>query len=352
MELTIGCDPELFIKDRKTGKLISAHGLFPGDKKNPHKVECGAVQVDGMAAEYNIDPVNNAGEFVLNNLIVLRELRDLIRERNPDLDFEFVFNPVADFGKEYIDAQPDEAKILGCEPDYNAWEDGKENPTPDMEMPFRTASGHIHLGWGKDFDISDEEHIEACCMMSKQLDSYIGMWCMSFEGKDGKKRRELYGKAGAFRPKSYGVEYRTMSNVWLSKIYYMSYVYALAKDGFDSLIGGYRMYESDGGRARKKIDDHDAQWYNDYYEPVSTNLRYSNKFMKEDVTVDNLDELIKETRNYYGIYPDVELIPAPVNDPDEAPQAEWVVFDDVDDLDEDEWDILLDLYEGAMDDVG
>jgi hypothetical protein len=31
-----------------------------------------------------------------------------------------------------------------------------------------------------------------------------------------KKRRLLYGKAGCFRPKPYGMEYRTLSNAWLN----------------------------------------------------------------------------------------------------------------------------------------
>jgi len=53
-QILVGCDPEYFVK--KNGIFQSAHGLIMGDKKNPQKVRNGAVQVDGMAVEFNIDP--------------------------------------------------------------------------------------------------------------------------------------------------------------------------------------------------------------------------------------------------------------------------------------------------------
>lgn len=271
MELKIGADPELFIRNKKDGKLISADGLFEGTKENPYPVYCGAVQVDGMAAEYNIIPASNRNMFIAHNVIVLNELRKIIKRNNPTLDFEFVFNPVADFGAEYIAEQREEARRLGCTPDFNAYNGGIPNPTPDAEMPFRTASGHVHLGWGKDYDINDPEHIEACCMMVKQLDCFL-MGSLTIEGKDGKRRRELYGKAGAFRPKSYGVEYRVPSNTWLSNTAYMSKIFLNAKDAFDQLIAGIPSYENNGNgtgsywygvgpNAERMINEHDLKDY-------------------------------------------------------------------------------------------
>lgn len=239
MKLKIGADPELWIYDNKLGKIISAHGLFPGTKEDPYIVEHGAIQVDGMAAEYNILPAENADQFVLYNLSVLRSLRDEISKRNPKLDFDFVFSPVAEFGAEYINQQPDEARILGCSPDFNAWKDGEANPTPDAELPFRTASGHIHLGWDEDLDVGDPEHIEACCMMAKALDLPVAGRLLEIEGEAGQKRRELYGKAGAFRPKPYGMEYRTLSNCWLGNTDLMRQVYLHTQQAFTDLLDGY-----------------------------------------------------------------------------------------------------------------
>lgn len=228
MELRIGADPEFFLK--KEGKFVSAYGLIEGTKKNPQKVKGGAVQVDGMALEFNIDPVTNAADFMTNVQTVLGELRKMV-----PAEYEFAFVPVADFDPAYIADQPEEARILGCEPDFNAYT-GKANPQPDAAKSFRTASGHIHLGWSENEDIKNPEHIDACQMMVKQLDCTLGLASVVIDWDT--RRRELYGKAGAYRPKSYGVEYRTMSNFWLRSAELQEYVFKAAKGSFNNLIKG------------------------------------------------------------------------------------------------------------------
>lgn len=204
---TFGCDPEVFIK--KNGKPASAYGLIPGDKANPHKTPGGAIQVDGMAAEFNIDPVPDYN-FELFNERVIQQIKE-IRARVPGYNLNV--SPVQDFGEEFLAAQPDEAKELGCDPDYNAYT-LKPNPRPDGDRPFRTGAGHVHIGWGADIPVDNEEHIEICANFVKIMDATLGMF-MTMIDRDP-RRRELYGKAGAFRPKPYGVEYRTPSNVWIT----------------------------------------------------------------------------------------------------------------------------------------
>lgn len=236
MEFKIGCDPELFLK--KDGKFVSAYGLIKGTKEEPLKVDGGAVQVDGMALEFNIDPASTAEEFSTNINNVIAQLRAMVPP-----EYEFVFSPVAEFGTNYIKEQPELASRLGCEPDFNAWKGGKANPVPDASKSFRTASGHIHIGWTENQDINDPEHIDACCMMVKQLDAILGISSLLWD-KD-KTRRELYGKAGAFRPKSYGVEYRVLSNAWLIEPWMIDFVYRGTKYAFDKLLNGQQFFKDD-----------------------------------------------------------------------------------------------------------
>lgn len=204
-----GCDPELFVSD-PNGRPVSAEGLLPGTKDNPYKVDFGAVQVDGMAAEFNTDPAHTFEEFNHNIVNVIRQLKGML-----PTGYKLLPVPSIVFDKEVWDLAPENAKELGCSPDFNAWT-GSVNPPPhDPDNPMlRTASGHLHIGWTDEESTSDLQHVMNCRDLVKQLDWYLGGWSLKMDPDP--TRRRLYGQAGACRYKPYGVEYRVLSNFWLS----------------------------------------------------------------------------------------------------------------------------------------
>lgn len=226
-QILVGCDPEVFV--RKNGQFLSAYGLIKGDKKNPQKVKRGAVQVDGMALEFNIDPAASEDEFCLSVQEVLNTMTKMVP------GYEVVATPVAHFDPQYLREQPKEALELGCDPDFNAWTSAV-NPRPDGDRPMRTASGHVHIGWAEGENINDGDHVGRCELVVKQLDFYLGLPSLIYDEEI--QRREMYGKAGAYRPKSYGVEYRTLSNAWLNNIERMRWVYRATVNGVKAAMEG------------------------------------------------------------------------------------------------------------------
>lgn len=207
---TFGADPELFVKDDK-GRFQSASSFLPGTKEEPFLVDGGAVQVDGVAAEFNINPAKTFTEFSGNIERVRSEMQQFLPK-----GWKYVIASSAVFDEDVWDEIPAEAKELGCSPDTNAWT-GEYNPIPVYEANprMRCAGGHVHVGFPgvSGEDGTDLQHIMNCRDLVKQLDWFLGGWSLN-QDKDT-IRRELYGKAGACRYKSYGVEYRTLSNFWL-----------------------------------------------------------------------------------------------------------------------------------------
>lgn len=230
LSILVGADPEVFVRKLGKKQFQSAHGLVQGDKKTPFKVDRGAVQVDGMALEFNIDPAKNEKEFVENITGVMKIMAGMVPE------YELVPVPVANFTKLVMDKQPKEALELGCDPDFNAWDNGNANPRPNGAVNFRTGAGHVHIGWTNGVDVSDPSHLEACIMATKQLDYYLGLASLVYD-KDT-KRRTMYGGVGAFRPKPYGVEYRVLSNAWLQSEELMAWVYRTTIKAIEDLFNG------------------------------------------------------------------------------------------------------------------
>lgn len=216
MSYLIGCDPEVFVRNMKTGRFVSAHGMVKGTKTKPEKVERGAIQVDGCALEFNINPASSAKEFDENIARVIEQLKERVFEINKD--YALVFTPYAEFDPDYFVGEvPMEAKVLGCDPDFNALT-GEVNPNPGetlQELPFRTAAGHIHVGWQDpaQYQTDDPAHFADCQFVAK---SVLLRGLFYAQQPEEYNRLKHYGMNGSFRPKPYGVELREPSNIWVA----------------------------------------------------------------------------------------------------------------------------------------
>lgn len=203
-----GADPEGFVVN--AAGVAVAPTFIPGTKYEPHKVDGGAIQRDGMAAEFNVDAAPTFAEWNSNFDKVMKALDGFLPEGH-----KMSWVPAVEFTPEVFDNAPDDYKELGCSPDWNAWEENVNSPPHCEDKPYlRTASGHIHIGWGKDYSLDDALHQRNCFDFVKQLDWYLGGWSLKHDSDP--LRRALYGKAGACRLKTYGVEYRVLSNFWIT----------------------------------------------------------------------------------------------------------------------------------------
>lgn len=319
ISITIGCDPEIFARNKTTGKFVSVHELLPGTKTEPFKVPNGAIQVDGVAAEFNITPAKQWSEFVASN----EEIIENIRSRLPE-NLELVFEPTATFDPDYFKSLPLEVKELGCNPDWNAWT-GEMNPRPDgSDTTVRTAAGHIHIGWTKSANINSEGHINDCQIVVRNFDYTLGM--MSMKWDEDTLRRSLYGKAGAHRRKPYGVEYRTLSNKWLINQDLQKYIFDTTKLTMINIISYGLDFEEQYKNAAQIIIDNNIKWWDldellkhEEELPKGINLRKLNRFYEE--TDLHLPPIPKKTRtkkdpfHKYGKGPamyaleDIEIIP-------------------------------------------
>lgn len=249
MEILIGADPELFVK--KEGRFHSAHGLVPGNKSHPFPVLDGAFQVDGMALEINPNPAKEAKEFVHNVASVLSSLREMLPN-----EYSFDSTVSAAFDEAHMKSQPKEALALGCEADFDAYSEAQKIP-PVAPKLIRTAGGHIHIGWTEDEDPMESSHFLSCCQIAKQLDFFLGIPSVYLDRDIN--RKNMYGRAGGFRPKPYGMEYRVLSNFWIESRELMEFVFSQTKRAFNLFVDeniSYRdMY---GDNAMNIIDNSDV----------------------------------------------------------------------------------------------
>lgn len=242
-EITFGADPEIFVGEN--GVFKNAHGLVPGSKSEPHPVDAGAIQVDGMALEFNINPASNYPEFQKNLDTVTGLLKGLIDDK------EFLEVSSVHFDQEFLETAPFASLVMGCEPDYNAYTMDTNMP-PNMEDLMRTAGGHVHVGGIFEDDMDEDERFDMSARLSRLIDQYCGVYSVLWDDDDD--RRHMYGAAGSFRVKPYGMEYRTLSNRWLFNKSITSFVFYAIQSAVYALFAGK---DSDSELYREIIDTSD-----------------------------------------------------------------------------------------------
>ena len=88
MIYTIGSDPELFIINEKTGKVVSSIGIIPGEKGKPYIAEDMpngfGIETDNILAEFNIPPVRTMEDFLSVLNYMKNYITDFVKKINPD----------------------------------------------------------------------------------------------------------------------------------------------------------------------------------------------------------------------------------------------------------------------------
>lgn len=221
--VTIGSDPEVFFENDT--EIISAIGMLPGTKWEPHPIsEDGHyIQTDNIAAEFNIPACHTEDEFV-ENINFVKEFLETIAIAN---GAKLSKLSSSEINPEYL--QHPQAQEFGCEPDFNPYTKSV-NDRPDVNTNLRCVGGHIHIGYPDANQKTSE-------LIVKAFDIFVTLPALLIDTDE--RRRELYGKAGAFRFKEpWGLECRALSNFWIHSDELMRWVYQQTIKAVNCVLDG------------------------------------------------------------------------------------------------------------------
>lgn len=243
--MRLGADPEIFLLSHSKPKSVC--GLIGADKWNPLPVpgmpEGYTFQEDNVALEFGVPPAASAQEFVKHIKAVQKEFLNQYKG--------LTFSKLSCIVFPDSEMNDPSAHIFGCEPDFNAWT-GKENlkPKPPIKN-MRSAGGHVHV----ETNLDKVKVIQA-------MDLFLGVPSILMD--KGEERRKLYGGPGAYRPKSYGVEYRVLSNFWIFKKKYIEWVWRNTARALEYVNSGYYMSKDFGEYIQHIIESGDKALATDF----------------------------------------------------------------------------------------
>jgi len=215
----IGSDVECFLRN-SSDQIVNASDKIKYTKFDPYKRQKIKIYYDNVLAEFNIPPCNKGKEFLTNITNGLYLLENIAKPYKIDLTAAAIIDESM--------AQDSNATENGCNDESNAYtlKFNTEIENFIKNSRFRTCGGHIHIGTDNN-NLLDPVIKPLFVYM---LDLFLGIPSVILD-KDITQinRRQAFGKAGSYRSKSYGLEYRVLSSWWISKPEYTALIYNLAE---------------------------------------------------------------------------------------------------------------------------
>lgn len=222
----IGGDHEIFLRDKNTKEIISAEGIAKGTKQIPfnfdHTDPFACTSLDNILFEYNLAPAKTKSQYYRAIEKALKYIEKTIPEH-----LEIATIPAARVNEKYL--QTENAKTLGCSPDFNCWT-GMMNQRPEGEATnLRTGGYHVSIGY-------DNYNIDLNSNIVKSFELFVGVPSVIQEPEN--ERKLLYGASGAYRDTTFGVECRSISNYILQSKKLIDWVYTNTKKAIDFINKG------------------------------------------------------------------------------------------------------------------
>ena len=252
-QITPGIFKKIDNRDKELGCLPDINAYTGKINDVPKHYENIAIRTCGGHFHFGVSQLGI--EFENNKQLTLSTSRDSFGTKEKDIEITFTSKKIDEWGdpKEYKrvfkkikpfnihelkfnvfqSLTPHQLYMIGWNGDYlmRRWKIEEENKK--FKVKFNTDSNGVALALKNPLDTI------------KMIDLFCAIPAVLIDpGKSGRKRREIYGRAGSFRYTPYGFEYRVLSNFWFTDKALFSLYAGLARFGIN-LMGGYILKNTD-----------------------------------------------------------------------------------------------------------